>query len=240
VNEQLSNELITTPFVEKLKEIMDKKEEEEEKRKEEEERMERESAKRKRSTDSDGDEDDPKGKGKAKANGKGKEKTPLRDDEEDDDDFEKPKHKKRKGEDNGRANGHASALPSSGFSLLSRPDLDPSKHYSHQETEIEEIKVELIDEFMAAETSQGDEFPWRVLNDFTIYDISEDNRYGAVLLLGQVFFVKYLTKTTKQDLFSGGDDSVDRSEEVKRRRAAGVRHSGPVLGRGRRERRLRR
>jgi hypothetical protein len=171
MNEQLSNVLLTTPFMEKLMDVMDKKAEEEEDRKEAEDRAEKERAKEKRKRGVDSDEeledaDDPKGKGKAKA--KGKEKTASYDDE---DDFEEPKHKKRKADGNAKP-----ALPTSGFSLLSRPDLDLSKHYAHQETEIEEVKVELIDEYLAAETTLSEEQPWRTLSDFTIYDISDDNR----------------------------------------------------------------
>jgi hypothetical protein len=181
MNEQLSNVLLTTPFMSRLMEVIDQKAEEEEARKEEEERAQKERTKekRKRGVDSDDeteDADDPKGKGKGKK-GKGKEVERAALSDDDDDAFEEPKPKKRKQATTGGSNGHASVMPSSGFSLLSRTDLDLSKHYAHQETEIEEVKVELIDEFLAAETTQGDEQPWRVLNDFTIYDISDDNRY---------------------------------------------------------------
>lgn len=145
MNEQLSNVLIATPFMNKLHELMEKKAEVEEMEKKQE-------AKRKRNTT----EGDPKGKGKEKAS--------LIGDEEE---FEEPKNKKKK-------SGHSSAFPSSGFALLSRKDLDMSKHYDHRETEIEESKVELIDEFLGSDAGQA--YPWRVLNDFIIYDISHDNR----------------------------------------------------------------
>jgi len=157
VNEHLSNVLLTTPFMQKLMEILQKKEEQE-----------REEAKRKRESEEDweDDENDPKGKKK------GKEKAPMGDE-----DFEdEPKYKKQKTNANGGRSNDNGVIPSSGFSILSRPNLDMSKHYVHQETELEETKVELVDEFLASETTQGEEFPWRVLSDFTIYDISDDNR----------------------------------------------------------------
>lgn len=146
---------------------MDNKAEEEEKQMEEEKR----DAKRKRFEESDDEEEsDPKGKGKSK----GKEKKAI----DSDDDFEEPKQKKIR-EDK---NGSSSALPTSGFSMLTRSDLDMSKHYAHEETEIEESKVELMDEFMAPEVGHAEEYPWRVLTDFTIYDISDQNRCISVLL----------------------------------------------------------
>lgn len=170
MNEGLSNVLLTTPFMGKLIEIMENKAEDEEKRRKEEDEQ-RKSAKRKRSDSDEEDDDDPKGKGKEKA---------------DDDDFIESKQKKRKHHDeNGSSDGHRSALPSSGFSLLSRDDLDMSKHYAHEETEIEESKVELIDEFLAPEVGQIEDYPWRILTDFTIYDISDDNRYPSSMTLKQ-------------------------------------------------------
>lgn len=222
MNEQLSNVLLTTPFMARLMEVIDQKAEEEETRKEEEERAEKERTKekRKRGVDSDDeteDADDPKGKGKAKK-GKGEEVERAALSDDDDDAFEEPKHKKRKQAATGGSNGHASVMPSSGFSLLSRTDLDLSKHYAHQETEIEEVKVELIDEFLAAETTQGDEQPWRVLNDFIIYDIADDNRICSLETMLPLVETKKRSKNGFEELRASGtavpySDEIDENED---------------------------